>query len=161
MVEDKNIFYVLHLFFETVGRGYFKYCKKPLSSWLIPPVAFRKSTWEVRLCEHEILGSSISGAREAGCFNEQSALPQKATPGRGIAKCARRRGGKPLPQWPAGAPRCVGSRGSARNVTSSTCSSKTQVNAMFFRAKWLPPGHFFLRTVNTVNQKLQNVEFVQ
>ena len=32
MVEDKNIFYVLHLFFETVGRGYFKYCKKPLSS---------------------------------------------------------------------------------------------------------------------------------
>ena len=62
-----------------------------------PPLAFRKSTWDVRLCEHEILGSSISGAREADSFNEQSALPQKATLGRGIAKCARRRGGKPLP----------------------------------------------------------------
>ena len=42
------------------------------------------------------------------------------------------RGGR---RTPAGAPRCVGSRGSARHVTSSSCSSKTRVNAMLFRVK--------------------------
>ena len=61
--------------------------------------------------------------------------PPLAVVCRGHPATHRHEGGPPAPYRRAGGP----------HEMSSSCSSKTRVNAMFFRAKWLPPGDLLLR----------------